>query len=134
MGTIANSGTLNAAGRLLRIAERVSGKGIKEIGGADTLSLLQGVGSGQIVDFRSIHANLDLADASDFLGRIAGFGGSDVTDLLRIAETGFGFSNGVLTVKIGTAMTAALDFRGTYTQSDFHLTRGSHGGTLIKFV
>jgi hypothetical protein len=134
LGTATNTGTITAASGLTAFSALLGGSGAVQIGAAGTLSLLAGASAGQTVDFLASTGALDLTKPSTFLGTISGFGGSDAIELVNTKETGFGFTNGILTVMDGTKTVATLDFSGSYTKTDFALGSDGHGGTAITFV
>jgi hypothetical protein len=134
VGAATNNGTIDAAGGTAIFSTAVAGTGTLDVDATGTLSLLAGAGAGQTVDFLAGTGLVDLSTPLAFAGTIAGFGGSDVIDLIKTAETSFSYSGNVLTVINGTTEVAALKFAGTYQQSDFALSSDGSGGTLIKFV
>jgi hypothetical protein len=81
------------------------------------------------VDFLAATGLLDLAKPLDFPGTISGFGGGDQIDLLKTAETGFSYTNNLLTVVDGTKTVAALAFSGA--SNSFLFAGDAHGGTPI---
>jgi hypothetical protein len=125
-----NSGTVQAQSGTLSFLGSVAGSGTLDVGSAGTLSLGLGAASGQTVDFLASTGVLDLAHPLDFLGKIAGFGGSDQIFLANTTYTTFGFSNNLLTVKDGTATVASLNI--IESSNHFTLTNENHG-VLIKF-
>jgi hypothetical protein len=134
LSSLTNNGTIDASAGLLSISNTVGGNGTLQIGAMATLSLLQGAGTGQTVDFLASTGLLDLTNPNSFKGLISGFGGSDTIDLLNAPATGFFVSGGVLTVRNGATTQASLNFGSSYTASDFSLTSDTNGGTFIKFV
>ncbi len=133
LGPITNAGTIDAASGSAFITQTVTGTGTLAIGATGTLSLLDGAGTGQTADFLASTGALDLTNPLQFLGTIAGFGGSDVIDLVSTPETTWGFANGTLTVKDGNATVASLQFSGSYTQGSFIVGADGHGGTSVTF-
>jgi hypothetical protein len=131
---VANSGLMNDMAGALSVIGLVTGTGTLDIGATGTLSLLSGVEFGQTVDFTAGTGLFDLGKASAFAGAIAGFGSGDVIDLLKIAETGFTFSNGVLAVTNGATTECRLAFAGNYTSNSFSLGTDGHAGSFITFV
>jgi hypothetical protein len=134
MGAATNNGTIDAAGGAALFGTAVAGTGTLAVYATGTLSLLAGAGTGQTVDFLAGTGLVDLTAPLDFAGTVAGFGGSDVIDLIATPETGFSYAGNVLTVTNGSTEVAAIKFAGTYQQSDFSLGSDGNGGTLIKFV
>jgi hypothetical protein len=134
LGTLANNGTIDAVAGTLSVKNTVSGTGTLQIGAAGTMSLLQGAGSGQTVDFLAGTGLLDLTKPIDFTGLITGFAGGDVIDLLKAPESSYGFSNNVLTINDGANIEASLHFGSGYTLADFSVTKDMNGGTFVKFV
>ena len=130
---LSNNGTIDVAGGTVS-ATSLSGLGTSQIGATGTLILSLSVDSGQCLDFTADAGLLDLGTPSQFLGTIAGFGGSAEIDLLHIQDTSFNFSDGVLTVKEGSKTVASLNFAGNYQTADFTLTPDGHHGTTITFT
>ena len=129
-GAFTNSGTVSALGGTLSFLSSVGGTGALDVGTAGTLSLGLGASSGQTVDFLGTTGVLDLSNPLDFVGKIAGFGGSDEIFLKNTAFTTFSFSNNLLTVKDGSTTVASLHI--TESSNHFSLTNTSHG-VLITF-
>jgi hypothetical protein len=77
---------------------------------------------------------VELATPNAFEGVIAGFGSSDVIDLINTLEASYSYNNNVLTVMNGVQTVASLNFSGTYSQSDFTLAPDGHGGISITYV
>jgi hypothetical protein len=125
-----NSGTVSAVAGTLAFLGNVAGTGTLDVGSAGTLSLGLGAASGQTVDFLASSGVLDLSHPLDFLGKIAGFGGSDQIFLANTTFTTFAFSNNLLTVNDGGATVASLNI--TESSNLFTLTNENHG-VLIKF-
>jgi hypothetical protein len=131
IGSVNNTGTIDAVSALVTIKTDVSGAGTLDVGATGTLSLLAGAGSGQVVDFLSGTGLLDLTKPLAFAGTISGFGAGDKIDLLNTVETTYTYANNILTVKDGSATVANLHFAGS--SNSFSLTSDMHGGTLITF-
>ena len=134
LGTLTNNGTIDASSGLLTVKDTVGGTGTLQIGATGTMSLLLGAGTGQTVDFLAGTGLLDLTKPIDFTGLITGFAGGDVIDLLKAPETGYSFSNNVLTINDGANIEASLHCGSGYTSADFSVTKDMNGGTFIKFV
>lgn len=131
---VTNNGTVDAAAGVLSSKSAIGGTGTLEIDPAGTLSLLDGATIGQTVDFLAATGSLDLTLPLDFKGTIERFGRSDQIDLVNTVSTSDSYANGVLTVDNDTTMVAALNFAGSYTQSNFMLASDGHGGTLITLT
>jgi hypothetical protein len=134
LGGVTNPGTIDAAAGVISFSKSVGGVGTLQISATGTLGLLAGAGSGQVVDFLAGTGLLNLTAPTSFHGTIDGFGASDEIDLLKTPQTSFAFANGILTVRDGTKVEAALNFGGAYTQSNFTLGTDGSSGTFIKFV
>lgn len=131
VGGLANNGTISVASGLASLGS-LSGAGICQIGPTGILTITGTDGSQQI-DFISNAGLLDLGTPSQFLGVIAGFGGSAEIDLLHTNATGLSFANGVLSIEDGAKTVASLNFTGSYNTSDFVLGSDGHNGTAITF-
>jgi len=136
LGSVTNNATMTATGAsaTLAIGSDVTGTGALDIGASATVSLLDGSGTGQVVDFLTSSGELDLTHPLDFLGAISGFGAGDYIDLEKAEATSFTFANGVLTVELYTTVVAQLNFEGNYTSSSFSLALDGHGGSAITFA
>jgi len=137
LDAVTNSGTIGVASGLISFTNTVAttSGGTLAVGAAGTLSLLNGTGGGQHVDFTTSGGLLDLTNQADFLGFIAGLGGSDLIDLVGTAYTGYTFASGTLTVTNNGATVAGVRFSGgTLNLSSFSLSADNHGGTLIAFA
>jgi hypothetical protein len=132
IGAVTNAGTIDAASGLATISQAVTGSGTLAIGATGTLDLQAGAGAGQSTDFLASTGTLDLSNPLQFLGPIAGFGGSDVINLEGTFETGYSFANGTLTLTDNNVTVASLQFSGSYTQQSFSVGLG-HAGTVITF-
>jgi hypothetical protein len=128
-----NTGTMTASGATLFISRPIAGTGALDITANGTLHLVKGTGAGQTVDFTGT-GTLDLNTPSVFGGTIAGFGASDLIDLIKTPATGATFSGGVLSVHNGGATVASLHFSGNYSTASFLVTSDNHGDSLIHFV
>ena len=134
LGAISNTGTITASAETLSCSGKVTGAGMMIVGQAGTLSLLQGAGALQTIDFQSGGALLDLGAPMQFNAQIAGFGTGGAIDLLGTPATALSYANNVLTVENGAQTVASLAFQGSYETSSFTLTTDGAGGALIKFV
>jgi hypothetical protein len=136
VGSVMNNATMTATGATatLAIGSDVAGTGALDISASATVSLLDGSGTGQIVDFLNSSGELDLTHPLDFLGTISGFGAGDYIDLEKAEATSFTFAGGVLTVDLYTTVIAQLNFEGDYTSASFSLVLDGHGGSAITFA
>ncbi len=133
LSAVANNGILAESGGSLVLSGAVDGTGTLTVGSGAAVSLLGGASSGETVDLLTSGGDLTLKSPLSFLGTIAGFGGSDVITLTKTAETGYGFSDGVLTISDGTSSVASLVFAGSYTQQNFSVITNAHGNTIITY-
>ena len=133
LSTVANTGAMTATGAVLELDKAVSGVGALDIGAGGVVDILKGADSGQTVDFLGT-GKLTLESAGTFKGHISDFAGKDLIDLHSLIGTSAGFSSGVLTVFDGSTAIAHLNFNGSYSTSNFHLTSDLHGGTLIHYA
>jgi hypothetical protein len=133
LGTLTNSGTVSAAAGTLIVAQKALGAGTLDVGATSTLWLQAGAAATQAAHFLSTAGTLELSSPANFLGTIAGFGGSDVIDLASTAANTLTYANGILTVSEGSVAVAHLHIGGTYTTASFALGSDGHGGTAITF-
>ena len=133
LGGVTNNGTFNTGSQSMTLASAL-GSGELAIGAGGTLSLVDGAGPGQVIDFLAGSGLVDVAQPQELLGEIAGFGGADQIDMLNLLETSYNYANGVLTVMNYNSVVASLHFTGDYSTGDFSLGSDGHGGTLVKFV
>jgi len=146
-GTVSNAGTLYASGvsGLLQITSAaVVNGGVVEVGNG-TVDI-KGAGSENITFQAGGSGVLDLDDATAFTGKVSGFGGPNHTDSREYIDlTGVIYSagaitssysgnssSGVLTVSSGV-LVATLDFVGSYSSSNFHISSvssGTHSGSV----
>jgi hypothetical protein len=87
------------------------------------------------VTFAATTGTLKLTAPGSFGGTIAGFGNSDVIDLVNKQVTGLSYSgtstSGVLTVTGSSGTIATLAFTGNYTTASFTAVSDGNGGTDI---
>ena len=133
LGILTNSGTVSAAAGTLIVAQKALGAGTLDVGATSTLWLQAGAAATQAAHFLSTAGTLELSSPANFLGTIAGFGGSDVIDLASTAANTLTYANGILTVSEGSVAVAHLHIGGTYTTASFALGSDGHGGTAITF-
>ncbi len=130
-----NDGTIRAGAHThVAFNGQLAGTGTLDIGASAAINLTKGASAGQTANFLSTTGTLDLGHPLNFLGHIAGFGSSDVIDLLKTAANGFTFAGNTLTLTESGTTVASLNLTGSYTSSSFTLASDNHGGTLIKFV
>jgi hypothetical protein len=135
-GSLTNDSVINVAGSLTD-SLGIAGAGTLQVGLAGSLALLGGAGSGQLVDFLGSSGFVELENPLTFLGAIAGFGAQDVIDLQAaggLAETGYSFAAGTLTIVDGSTTVASLRFEGSYTTGSFSVSSDGHSGLAVTFV
>jgi hypothetical protein len=144
-GTVANSGTLYAsgAGSLLDIAGVVNG-GVAEVGNG-TVDIA-GASSENVSFLSNGGGGLLLNSATTYTGKVSNFAvgtsahgdHNEYIDLTAVTytpavnETYSGStSSGVLTVTSGVTTVATISMTGSYFTSNFILSAGAGGGTII---
>jgi hypothetical protein len=142
---VANFGTMEASGAVLKLDRPVSGTGALNITGVGgTVDIVRGSDAGQTVNFLAPSATtaetLDLNFAGTFAGHISGFAGADLIDLVNTFANNAAYNpfNGILTLFNTGATVANLHFSGIYTgiytTSDFHLAHPTATETQISFA
>jgi hypothetical protein len=137
VGNTTNNGTIDVASGVASSMFGITGAGTLEVGATGTLTLENGALGGQIVDFLAGAGTVDLDHPLSFFGAIVGFGGADQIDLTKptgFAETGYNYSDGVLTIVDGSSTVASLHFEGSYSTGSFALSSDGHSGVLLTFV
>jgi hypothetical protein len=137
VGTATNNGIIDVASGVVRSMFGVAGAGTMEVGATGTLTLENGALGGQIVDLLAGAGTVDLDHPLSFFGAIVGFGGADEIDLTKptgFVETGYNYSDGVLTIVDGSSTVASLHFEGSYSTGSFALSPDGHDGMLLTFV
>ncbi len=129
---VANSGTIEARGTGLYLAQSLLGTGVLQIDSGAILELGVGAPSGQTVSFASTTGTLKLDQPASFAGTLSGLVSGDVIDLPGVVLTGVGLNSGTL-----VASTATQNYRFTgATPLGGELSAGhdAHGGATISFT
>ena len=129
---VANSGTIEARGTGLYLAQALLGTGVLQIDSGAILELGVGAPSGQTVSFASNTGTLKLDQPGSFAGTLSGLVSGDVIDLPGVVLTGVGLNSGTL-----VASTATQNYRFTgATPLGGELSAGhdAHGGATISFT
>ena len=137
VGTVTNNGIIDVASGVASSMFGIAGAGTLEVGATGTLTLENGALGGQIVDFLAGAGTVNLDHPLSFFGAIVGFGGADEIDLTKptgFTETGYNYSDGVLTIVDGSSTVASLHFEGNYSTGSFALSSDGHDGMLLTFV
>ncbi len=129
---VANSGTIEARGTGLYLAQSLLGTGILQIDSGAILELGVGAPSGQTVSFASSTGTLKLDQPTGFAGTLSGLTSGDVIDLPGVVLTGVGLNSGTL---VASTATQNYRFVGT-TPLGGELSAGhdAHGGATISFT
>ena len=136
LGTTVNNGLIEVVSGTATAGIGVEGSGQLAVGASASLLLENGALAGQTINFLSASGFVDLNHPLSFFGEIEGFGGSDQIDLTKptgFAETGYSYSDGVLTIVDKGATVAKLIFLGNYTTASFSLSSDGHNGILVTF-
>ena len=129
---IANSGTIEARGTDLYLAQSVLGSGALLIDANSTLEFAAPVTANQTVRFTSSTGTLKVDQPTTFAGTISGLSAGDIIDLPGQILTGVGLSSGTL---VASTATQNYRFVGT-TPLGGELSSGhdAHGGATISFT
>jgi len=137
---VANSGTIDASGGLLYLAQTVSGGGLMQIEQGATLEI-GAVPSSEMVRFASTAGTLKLDNPAGFSGTLANMGAGDTIDLPGQILTGVGLNSGTIVLSTATQnyrlsgttpfageLSSGHDARGGATVSLTPQTAGGTGG------
>ena len=135
-GTVLSAATISLAGTLTGGLFMSGGKLDVGTGGS--------VGAGQTVTLGGAGNSISIAQTTAFLADIAQFSLGDSLDLLAITYSTGSVSTSVqwtqgaglfgdLKVSYGTSASQTLRLTGTFTTSNFALSRDTTSGTLVSF-
>ena len=129
---VANAGTINAQGGLMRITGAVTGTGADNVAAGAALEFDAATSSGQTVTFAANSGNLSIASPLTFSALISGFSAGNEIDLVNTIATAVSYQSGVLTVKNGATTVASLNLSGSYSGSTaFEVGSDGSGGSLV---
>ncbi len=125
-----NASLIDVAGGELDEANGVAGQAF-EVGGEGVLEFGGAVDVASTVNFADATGTIQLDKPGSFAATVDGAQVGDAIHLVNIAATGLNYANGVLTVLDSSGAVAALNFSGSYTNSDFGLVSDGSGGTYV---
>jgi hypothetical protein len=136
---VVNDGKLSVEGATLTVYGAVSGTGIDTIGNNGVLDFMSGVSADQTVKFADQTGTLDIGDAANFLGTIAGFVAGDTIDLVNLAFSSSFYAlwdqaAGMLDIFSGGTLEDSIKLTGHYDAHAFALTSDSATGTDIVYA
>lgn len=130
VGTLVNSGTIEASNGSLVLAGALSGTGALQIDAGSALEVKTASSSGETVSFGGVGAVLKIDTPASFASILAGFAPGDVIDVANTAITSVSTS-GTSLVAVSASGATTLTLAGALSGEHLGLSADGSGGTDI---